>query len=213
VVSVHQIFESLAYLVAGQMIWHARRRTGDFLATSQRWLLLAAALSGAASGAYLVGAFDDPPGKTVVGGLLGATLGVEAMKWGLRLQRRTGDLYAVPIPIGIAIGRVGCFLTGLADNTHGVATSLPWGFDYGDGIPRHPTQLYEIAFCLALAWNLRRKASWMVEGDRYRLMLVAYLAFRFGIDFLKPGTSPAVQIACLCGIMMYAPDVARWARR
>ena len=176
-------------------------------------MLLAAAISGAATGAYLVGAFDDPPGKTVVGGLVGGTLGVEAMKWAMGVTRRTGDLYAVPIPVGIAIGRIGCFLTGLADHTHGVETSLPWGYDYGDGLKRHPTQLYEIVFCLMLAWFLRQGRVWMVEGDRYRFMLAAYLVFRFGLDFLKPGESWAVQLACVFGIVMYSRDVARWVRR
>lgn len=216
--SVHQAFESLAYFTAGQMIWRARRRVGDFLSTEQRWMLLGAAICGAASGAYLLGALDEPPGKTIVGGLLGGTVGVEAMKWALGLKRRTGDLYAVPIPVGIAIGRVGCFLTGLPDHTHGVPTGLPWGYDYGDGVRRHPTQLYEIAFCLGLAWLLRAERAWMQEGDRYRVMLLSYLMFRVGLDFIKPaeviwfGMSP-IQWASMLGVLMYWRDVSRWLRR
>jgi len=55
----------------------------------------------------------------------------------------------VELVMGIAIGRVGCFLTGLPDHTYGVHSSLPWAVDFGDG-PRHPTQLYEIAFVMLL---------------------------------------------------------------
>ena len=36
------------------------------------------------------------------------------------------------------------------DNTYGTPTSLPWAINFGDGIPRHPTQLYEVAFLLLL---------------------------------------------------------------
>jgi hypothetical protein len=36
---------------------------------------------------------------------------------------------------------VGCFLTGLSDRTYGTPTPLPWGIDFGDGIPRHPPAL------------------------------------------------------------------------
>ncbi len=42
------------------------------------------------------------------------------------IRSRTGDLFAVPLCVGIAIGRIGCFLAGLADDTYGKPTSLPW---------------------------------------------------------------------------------------
>ncbi len=58
----------------------------------------------------------------------------------------------------MCIGRVGCFLTGLSDATCGVRTDLPWGVDYGDGVPRHPAQIYEILFLLALGTMLWIKA-------------------------------------------------------
>ena len=97
-----------------------------------------------ANPAYLIG------GKTIVGALVFGLLTVELVKRYIGLHTSTGDLYAIPLALGIAIGRIGCFLTGLPDNTYGTPTSLPWPVDFGDGIPRHPTQLYEIAFLLAL---------------------------------------------------------------
>jgi phosphatidylglycerol:prolipoprotein diacylglycerol transferase len=89
-------------------------------------------------------------GKTIVGALIFGLLTVEFVKRYIGLNQSTGDLYAIPLSLGIAIGRIGCFLTGLSDNTYGIPTSLPWGINFGDGIPRHPTQLYEIIFLLAL---------------------------------------------------------------
>lgn len=89
-------------------------------------------------------------GKTIVGGLIGGLLTVELIKRYIGLRTSTGDLYVIPLAAGIAIGRIGCFLTGLSDNTYGTPTSLPWGIDFGDGVRRHPTQLYEIAFLILL---------------------------------------------------------------
>ena len=42
-------------------------------------------------------------------------------------RRSTGDLFVVPLCVGTAIGRIGCFLSGLEDRTYGTPTSLPWG--------------------------------------------------------------------------------------
>jgi phosphatidylglycerol---prolipoprotein diacylglyceryl transferase len=89
-------------------------------------------------------------GKTIVGALIFGLIAVELMKRYIGVRQSTGDLYAIPLALGIAIGRIGCFLTGLSDNTYGTPTTLPWAINFGDGIPRHPTQLYEIIFLLAL---------------------------------------------------------------
>ena len=41
--------------------------------------------------------------------------------------------YVFPLILGMCVGRVGCFLTGLADHTHGVHDVLPWAVNFGDG--------------------------------------------------------------------------------
>ena len=94
--------------------------------------------------AYLFG------GKTIVGALAFGLIAVELTKRYIGLTQSTGDLYAIPLALGIAIGRIGCFLTGLSDNTYGTPTHLPWAVNFGDSIPRHPTQLYESFLLLAL---------------------------------------------------------------
>ena len=137
---------------------------GDPIATPIRWAVVAAAVAGAALGAKLLYSLEDPNltianlhnpayligGKTIVGALAGGLITVELVKGYIGLRTSTGDLYAIPLAAGIAIGRIGCFLTGLSDNTYGIATKLPWGVDFGDGTLRHPTQLYEIVFLLCL---------------------------------------------------------------
>src|SRR5258708_616262 len=98
---------------------------------------------------------------------------------GPRAPRSSGDGFAIPVAVGIGIGRIGCVLAGLDDPTHGLPTSLPWAVDYGDGIPRHPAQLYEIAFVWLLAFGLAYYARLpRREGDLFRAFMVAYLGFR-----------------------------------
>ena len=127
----------------------------------------------------------SPGGKTIVGGLLGGWLGVELFKRITGIRRRTGDLFALPLCVGIAVGRIGCFLGGLADDTYGKATQLPWAVDFGDHMPRHPVQLYEVAFLALLAAALSVPKG-LPEGARFRIFLTGYLAWRIAIDFLKP---------------------------
>jgi prolipoprotein diacylglyceryltransferase len=141
-----------------------RRRFSDPLATPLRWAVIAAAVAGAALGSKFLFWLEDPQltwhhlhdpaylvgGKTIVGALAFGLVSVELTKRYIGLRTSTGDLYAIPLALGIAIGRLGCFLTGLSDNTYGTPTNLPWAVNFGDGIPRHPTQIYEIIFLLAL---------------------------------------------------------------
>jgi prolipoprotein diacylglyceryltransferase len=159
-------------------------------------------------------------GKTIVGGLAGGTLAVEWVKRRIGESRRTGDAFVLPLALGMAIGRVGCFLAGLGDHTQGGPTTLPWGVDFGDGIPRHPTTLYEI---VALGGLAAWAAAWSrhplkQEGDLFRGFFAGYAAFRFGLEFLKPddhdwlGLS-AIQIVCLIVLGCYARDVVAMATR
>lgn len=160
----HIFFETLAYFIAFRVYLSLRHRFGDPLSTPIRWTVIAAAVAGAALGSKLLFWLEDPQrtlhnlgnpayllgGKTIVGALVFGLISVELMKRYIGLYQSTGDLYAVPLALGIAIGRIGCFLTGLFDNTYGTPSTLPWAINFGDGIPRHPTQLYEIAFLLFL---------------------------------------------------------------
>ena len=129
----------------------------------------------------------------------------------VQIQNRPGALGRLTT----AIGRIGCFLTGLDDHTYGIPTSLPWGVDFGDGIPRHPTQIYEIIFLLLLAAMIVRRSQQPHEnGDLFKLFMVGYMAFRLLVDFLKPGVTVAglslLQWACVAVLVYYARDVRRW---
>ena len=227
----HLLFELLAYFVAFRLYLRDRRRRGDFLEDARRWWVIAAAAAGAALGARLVALLECPgellagevrwerlAGKTIVGAIAGGWLAVEAAKRALHIESRTGDLLAIPLACGIAIGRIGCFLTGLDDHTLGLPTGLPWGIDFGDGVRRHPAPLYEILFlALLVAFLVRERARHAAEGDLFRGFVAGYFAFRLLADFGKPAACrmlglSTIQWVALLALVVLAPDMLRWLR-
>ena len=215
----HMLFELLAYSAGFQFFLLVRRwwpRREAAVPMDQMMCLIVGGILGAAAGSKLLAWVESAShywanrdnlavllgGKTIVGGLIGGWAGVEIVKKRLGIRHSTGDVYVFPLVLGMCIGRVGCFLTGLADHTCGVHTSLPWGVDFGDG-PRHPAQLYEIAFLLllALALLLRLRTA-AFNGELFRLFMLSYLSFRFLVEFIKPSDKPfgglsAIQLACV----------------
>ncbi len=232
-IRAHKLFELAGYALGFQTYLFLKRRTGDVVGLYERWSALAAAAVGAALGSKLLYLLDDPAltwsrrgdieflvgGKTIVGGLLGGWAAVEIVKRIQGARRRTGDLFAAPIFAGIAIGRLGCFCEGLGDRTYGLPSSLSFAVDFGDGTPRHPTQIYEALFAAILfvplvRATLRRPKGW-AEGDVFRAAMAAYLAWRLAIDFLKPRATwwaglSGIQAACVAGVLWIAFD--RWRR-
>ena len=220
------MLELLAYTVGFQLFLRERKRLAlPALEGHDRsvWIGVAA-IAGAALGAKLGFWIEDPDaafadfpdwrhllqGKTIVGALLGGLVAVEAVKRVVGIRERSGDAFVLPLAVGMAIGRLGCFFAGLGDHTYGIPTSLPWGVDFGDGIPRHPTQLYELAFVLALGgWLRANEARFPRPGDRFQWYMIGYLAFRFASEYIKPiphgyflGLS-GIQLLCVAGLIHY----------
>lgn len=226
---LHFLFETLAYIVGFRLYLWQRRRGGDVVSDHTRWSIVAAAIAGAALGSKLLYWLEDPAltaehiddliflmaGKTVVGGLVGGLIAVELTKLAIGVRESTGDLFAVPLSVGIAIGRIGCFLAGLPDRTYGTPTALPWAVDFGDGIPRHPTQLYESLFLAALAAVLVRVSRRPHRnGDLFKGFMVGYLGLRLAVDFIKPGIAlgglTSIQWTALLTLIYYGRDIRRW---
>ncbi|HEY9258193.1 prolipoprotein diacylglyceryl transferase family protein, partial [Chitinophaga sp.] len=145
---------------------------------------------------------------------LGGLAGVELIKKAIGERESTGDLFVYPLILAMIIGRIGCFSMGIYEETYGLPTSLPSGMNLGDGLLRHPVSLYEIIFLAAL-WALLAFISqrWpLVNGGRFKLFMIAYLLFRFLLDFIKPGYRFAfglgsIQLACLAGLCYYLPTI------
>ncbi|MGH2367412.1 MAG: prolipoprotein diacylglyceryl transferase [Chloroflexota bacterium] len=228
----HWLFESLAYAVGFRLYLWRRRRTGDHLSDVNRWWVVVAAMVGAAAGSKLLYWLSDPwltlarwndpafllGGKSIVGALAGGLLAVEWAKMRLGVTRSTGDLFAIPLAAGTAIGRIGCFLTGLDDHTHGLPTTLLLGVDFGDGVRRHPAQLYEMVFLAllipVLAHLARRPHR---HGDVFKTFMIAYLGFRLLLEGIKPGVPllglNAIQWVCAVTLTYYALHFGRRALR
>lgn len=217
---IHPVAEAVAYLVGTTWYVINRLRAPQSSLNIQKnvWLLVFM-FFGSLVGSRLLAWAQNPDlaatllvshfqwmllrgGQEVVGGLTGGWLGVEVGKKCLRITGSTGDPMVLPIMLGMAIGRIGCFFTGLADGTCGSPTNLPWAVNFGDGIPRHPTQLYDILFLFLLGLVLLGLGRNRIPGVRFRLFMAAYTGYRFLIDFLKPAHwtglgLTAIQWLCL----------------
>lgn len=225
----HLLFEGLGYFGGARIYFFLKGRQPAGIPKETHWGILGGAALGAALGAHLLHGLNELPraisgqwtyaqlllGKTIVGGLLGGWCGVEVVKRMLGEHRSSGDAFVLPLLFAIALGRVGCFLTGLSDFTCGLPTRLPWGVDFGDGIPRHPAQLYEIGalaiFASLVPWLQRRLQQ---PGDLFRIFLAFYLLLRLALDSLKPDLSLAlglsgIQWGCLAGVILLLPDLHR----
>ena len=153
-------------------------------------LLAGAAIGGFGAGTlnlYLSGA--PGIGRSIVGALAGAIAAVEIFKRARGISGSTGLIFVPAFATSVVVGRWGCFLAGLSDETHGTPTALPWGHDFGDGIQRHPVQLYEsftmLAFLVvALVLIGRRNAVFMRNG--FYILVLVYAGQRFLWEFLKP---------------------------
>jgi phosphatidylglycerol:prolipoprotein diacylglycerol transferase len=81
------------------------------------------------------------------------------------------DAGSAAAALGYGVGRIGCFLSG--DGDYGVATSLPWGMSFPNGlVPTtervHPTPIYEFIASCAIAWILWRLGTVQMAASNAR---------------------------------------------
>lgn len=122
------------------------------------------------------------------GGLIGVIL---VMLWFARKKKvsifKLGDFVAPLIPLALGAGRLGNFING---ELWGRPTDVPWGMVFpqtGDGVPRHPSQLYELGlegialFALLWLFSTRQRPTGQVSA----MFLIGYGAFRFLVEFTR----------------------------
>jgi len=163
-------------------------------------------------------------GMAFHGGLLGVlvVLAWFARRRGFRMLE-IGDFVAPLVPLGLAAGRVGNFING---ELWGRASTLPWAMVFpgsGDGVARHPSQLYQFAleglllFCIVW-WFARRPQP---VGRVSAVFLMGYGVLRFLVEFTRQPDSFLGLLAgglsmgqwlslpmIVAGIMVY-----RWSAR
>lgn len=127
-------------------------------------------------------------GMSFHGGLIGVI--VVLMIFARKRQKsllEIGDFVAPLIPLGLAAGRLGNFING---ELWGRPTDLPWAMVFpqaGDGIARHPSQLYQmglegVALFLLVWWFARKPRP---VGQVSATFLMGYGAFRFLAEFTR----------------------------
>jgi prolipoprotein diacylglyceryltransferase len=153
-----------------------------------------------ASGVPLSWAIEQG-GKSIVGAIAGGYLAAVLAKRALGYTRSTGDCYVIALPVAIAIGRIGCFLSELP---LGTPTDLPWGIAVdpaaaaafarcpGCDVSMHPSMLYEVLFNVAAVGVIlvaRRHVP--VPGDLLKLYLLAAAVFRLWVENVRGNEAQA----------------------
>ena len=203
------------------------------LPAHQRQVVAVAALVGAIVGAYglqlpadLAGWNAPPPpgaagdalplgGRTVLGGLLGGWLAVEAAKWGIGIRRPTGGDFALPLAIALCCGRFGCLSAGCCA---GEPCAAAWYATVdAAGTPRWPVQLLEAAFhgLAAVVLALAARRRWAPER-RLAAYLAAYAVVRFLLEFWRqhPPVLGGLSWHQLLAVALFAlAGGTWWARR
>jgi len=195
-VTSYAFFVGLGLLAGAIVYWHhsKKNRSGE----SAFYVALAAILGGAIGAKllewainyqYVAAHFNDINtfiyGRTLVGGLLGGLAAVLIVKRKLGIKQRLGNAFAPAVALGVSIGRIGCFLTGCC---YGKPTGVAWwGVNFGDGILRHPTQIYESLFMLGLFvyFEIKLRDQRVRPGQLFTELLLAYFTFRFFLEFIK----------------------------
>jgi phosphatidylglycerol---prolipoprotein diacylglyceryl transferase len=153
-------------------------------------LLIGAAVGGFGFGTLNLWLSGQPEiGRSIVGALAGGILGIELFKFARGMTGSTGIVFVPAFATTVFVGRWGCFFAGLTDSTYGIASSVPWAVDQGDGILRHPVALYEsfamLGFLLVALVLLARRNAWFLANGFY-VMVLYYASQRFAWEFLKP---------------------------
>jgi prolipoprotein diacylglyceryltransferase len=215
--NLHLILEYAAFFVAFRYYVYLRKQGEDNISSTNRLSIIIGAVFGALLMSRFVAFFENPVlhaaqgwlamvnNKTIMGGLFGGLLGVELVKKMIGEKQSSGDLFTLPIILGIIIGRLGCFLAGTSEFTYGKTTSSFIGIDLGDGLLRHPIALYEVVFLIFLFIGIKilnKQYAGLKNGSYFKLFMVSYFGFRFCIEFLKPNTFfvlglSSIQLLCL----------------
>ncbi len=217
----------LAAIVAGWAMFRWRLR-GLVIRTAERveGRYFIALVSGSLIGAYLFGSLNlllsgqPGMGRSVLGSLCGAIAFVEIYKKRKGLVGSTGVVFVVPLCVALIIGRLGCLFAGMDDYTYGTPSALPWAWDFGDDIGRHPVALYEalamLGFLMMFFFAVQRSSASALR-DGFYLCVAWYALQRFGWEFLKPyGTliGPLNLFHFLClALLAYSVYMMRVNRR
>ena len=123
-------------------------------------------------------------GRTVLGGLLGGWLGVEAGKRLARVRQPTGGDFALPLALALGCGRLGCLCAGCCAGR--VCDAAWYATPDAAGTPRLPVQALESMFHFAAAVALAVLAARRrLPTQRVAIYLAAYAVVRFLLEYWR----------------------------
>jgi prolipoprotein diacylglyceryltransferase len=202
---IHLIFDLLSYFIGGIVsiifVKFIFKNKKNALTTNQKYSYYFVLLIGFVIGSFLFGSLNINLsnleqghhgfilGKSVLGALFGGIFTITIFKYFTKMKKSTGIIFVPALALGIFIGRWGCFFTGISDFTYGIETDFFLGHNFGDGVFRHPTQLYEgfsmlLFFIIFTVFVIRKNIFWLKNG--FYLFTIFYGFQRFIWEFLKP---------------------------
>ena len=142
-------------------------------------------------------------GRSLLGGLLFGSVGLVGGYYFLKFKHNISDAFALIIPLGLSIQRIGCFVTGCC---FGKVCNLPWAvkypvntlphyhqfndnlLTYNDtlSLPVHPVQLYEIIGLIIVLFILIKAGKRLKQtGSLFILSLILLFVVRIIIEFFR----------------------------
>jgi phosphatidylglycerol:prolipoprotein diacylglycerol transferase len=209
-------FVALAFLVCSFLIAKdakSRKEDPDFVSGTLFYIIL-----GAIIGSRIAYVFLDLPsflakplsifmlwegGMVSYGGIIGGVLGAYIyikVKKGSFLK--FADIAAAYIPLGFAIGRIGCFLNW---DDYGIASSLPWAVQVAGDVSRHPVQIYLIIADLlmfAILMKLRHRLD-KKKGSMFFAFLGVYGALRLIVEPLRYYDTPLIKYSAVVMLVLF----------
>jgi len=141
-------------------------------------------------------------GMSFHGGLLGVTFGMVlfARRQGIAILH-VSDRVAMVAPVGLFLGRLSNFINA---ELYGRVTDLPWAmvFPRSDGLPRHPSQLYEAGLeglGIGIAMLLAARRGWLAHPGRMTaILLLGYGIARYLVEFAR---EPDAHLGLFFGVI------------
>lgn len=225
---LHPVLETLGIFLGMRYYFYLKRKSKEKLTLNISLAVLIGATAGALLGSKVIGNLEKPSilfgqdfnfvrfwtNNTIIGGLAFGLIGVELAKKIVGHKESTGDLIVFPLLLAMIIGRIGCFFTGIYEDTYGLPTDSIFGMYLGDQYLRHPVALYEIAFLIFLWFELKMIAgkNKYPSGFLFQIFMLSYFSFRFLLDFIKPreeilGNLGTIQLVCIVMILYYIYNI------
>ncbi len=197
------------YIVAFAVTWFFYKKViskdelpNPFRSKEQKWEYYLSVIAGAMLWWMIVSTFDwamipwrNPEwymliSKSIAGALFWWVITAELYKYLNHIKTPTGILFLPGIVLWVLIGRFGAIATGIRDFTYWLPTTLPWWVDFWDGIPRHPTMIYEmlllsIFFVIFCFWLASKHRKWWIWHGFY-VFIIVYFIYRFMVGFVQP---------------------------